>query len=465
MWAQSYKVVELAREKAVTDEMNKLPLLYLTVLLAPALASANGELAAYVASPDPSYEWHEVSSGQIGSTHYSELILTSHTWRGIPWKHQLIIFRPQHVDLAAKQAFLFIHGGRWRPEYESGLGELPRAARIFTRLANTLHAPVAILRQVPFQPLFDRREDALIAYTFDHYLKTGEEDWPLLLPMVKSASRGMDAVQEFAREHWQLQIEKFTVAGASKRGWTSWLTAAVDPRVASVAPMVIDMLNLPAQVALQRETFGELSEEVRDYTEIDLPARIDSDLGRKLLEMVDPWNYRESLTLPKLIVLATNDRYWPLDALKLYWNGLTGPKNVLYVPNQGHGVADIDRLIGSLSALHRYSVRGEPLPSIGWTFNSGEDRVIQLTVETDRRPRRVMAWTATSKSRDFRESRWSARACRKLDATHYQCESRVKPGEHRALYSEVTFTEPDEPPFTLSTAVCIKAGPQDKPNC
>ncbi|HEY8506925.1 MAG TPA: PhoPQ-activated protein PqaA family protein, partial [Steroidobacteraceae bacterium] len=222
---------------------------------------------------------------------------------------------------------------------------------------------------------------------------------------------------------------------------------------------------LPAQVALQRETFGELSDEVRDYTEIDLPARIDSDMGRKLLEIVDPWNYRERLTLPKLIVLATNDRYWPLDALKLYWNGLTGPKNVLYVPNQGHGVADIDRLIGSLSALHRYSVRGEMLPSIGWTFDSGNDGVIQLTVETDRRPHRVTAWTATSKSRDFRESRWSSRACRKLDATHYQCESRVKPGEHRALYSEVTFAERNEPPFTLSTAVCIKAGAQDKPSC
>ena len=118
---------------------------------------------------------------------------------------------------------------------------------------------------MPFQPLFERREDALIAYTFDSYLKTGEEDWPLLLPMVKSATRAMDAVEEIAQRHWQIPIERFTVTGASKRGWTSWLTAAVDSRVAGVAPMVIAMLNMPAQIDLQRTTFGDLSEEIRDY--------------------------------------------------------------------------------------------------------------------------------------------------------------------------------------------------------
>ena len=31
--------------------------------------------------------------------------------------------------------------------------------------------------------------------------------------------------------------------------------------------------------------------------------------------MVDPYSYRERLTQSKLILLSTNDRYWPLDAL------------------------------------------------------------------------------------------------------------------------------------------------------
>lgn len=435
----------------------RLPLISLALACYfPAIASARGELAEYVEAQDVSYGWREVRSGNIGRASYSELILTSHTWRGVPWKHQLVVIRPANVDPAAKQGFLFIHGGRWRPEYEAGTEKLPREARLFEKLANSLRAPVAVLRQVPFQPIFDRREDALIAYTFDRYLKTGEPDWPLLLPMVKSTTRAMDAIQEFSRSRWQMNLERFTIAGASKRGWTSWLTAAVDRRVASVAPMVIDMLNLPAQIDLQRRTFGNLSEEVRDYADIDLPGQIDTERGRKLLDMVDPYQYRLSLNLPKLILLGTNDRYWPLDALKLYWEDLSEPKRVLYVPNQGHSLADYERLIGSLSALHRYSARGEPLPRVSWTFAPAADS-IGLSVEVDRDLRRVIAWTASSDTRDFRDAKWSSRKCKRTGPRQYSCTGSNGNGRYNAIYGEAQFLDAGTPRFSLSTRVCIAA--------
>ena len=433
--------------------------------LAPS-AQAEDELAQYVAKPDSSYSWREVDAGRVGDTDYVEAILTSQTWRDIPWKHQVFVFRPAQMDAGSRQALLFIDGGRWKPEYETAeRGELPRHAQIFTRLAASIRAPVAVVRQVPFQPLWERKEDQLIAYTFDSYLRTGDPEWPLLLPMAKSAARAMDAVQEIARQRWQIPIERFTVTGASKRGWTSWLTAAVDPRVASVAPMVIDILNMPAQVALQRDTFGELSEEIQDYSDIGLPGRMDSDRGRKLVAMVDPFSYRGKLVQPKLIVLGTNDRYWPLDALKLYWSDLREPKRVLYVPNQGHGLKDPGRLIGGLSALFRYSARGEAMPELSWSWSTSNADQLELFVKPDRRPRQLRAWRASSPTRDFREARWSQERCAR-SKEGFRCTEPLAPDRFSALYAEATFKDRGAPQFSLSTAICIADGSQhEPPNC
>jgi PhoPQ-activated pathogenicity-related protein len=195
------------------------------------------------------------------------------------------------------------------------------------------------------------------------------------------------------------------------------------------------------------------SEQVQEYESIDLPARIESDEGRKLVKIVDPYSYRASLRQPKLILLGTNDRYWPLDALSLYWRGLMEPKRVLYVPNQGHGLVDVERLVGSLSALHRYSARGEPLPSLSWAFTpSGAG--LELAVRTARRPAHVFAWRASSLTRDFREAHWSRHAC-KRSGSRFVCTQSVSPQPYTALYSEVTFRDRGEHDFSLSTAVCI----------
>ena len=53
---------------------------------------------------------------------------------------------------------------------------------------------VGTLFMVPNQPLvfsddngIQRTEDSVIAYTWDKYLRTGDEKWPLRLPMTKAA--------------------------------------------------------------------------------------------------------------------------------------------------------------------------------------------------------------------------------------------------------------------------------------
>ena len=65
--------------------------------------------------------------------------------------------------------------------------------------------------------------------------------------MVKAAVRSLDTVESFIAkgiDGYKATISKWTVCGASKRGWTTWLVAAVIPdRVYGFVPAVLDLLN------------------------------------------------------------------------------------------------------------------------------------------------------------------------------------------------------------------------------
>ena len=426
---------------------------------------ADGPLLDYLAKDDPSYGWVKRREGALGAGSYVELALTSQTWRDTVWKHQLFIIRPSTATADTRHALLFIGGGTstgGEPAQGSAAAAagLPAEALLLGRLAELLRTPVAILRQVPRQPLFDGLyEDALIALTFENYLLTGDAEWPLLLPMVKSAVRAMDAVQEYALEAWSQDILGFTVTGASKRGWTAWLAAAADERVTAIAPMVIDMLNLGPQLEHQRAVWGGISPMLRDYTGRGLHAYLGSPAGEALLATVDPYSYRDRLTQPKLIVLGTNDPYWPLDALNLYWDDLPGRNHILYLPNAGHGgMGDVRRVVGSLSALHRHAANGEPLPDLRWAFSEADGRVT-LRVESDIAPREVVAWIAESPTRDFRQARWTAHPFRAEGGGGgaYVFDLPVPEAGHAALFGEAVYDGRGDAaiPYFLSTNVRI----------
>src|SRR6185503_7960289 len=228
----------------------------------------------------------------------------------------------------------------------------------------------AFLYHVPNQPIFDKKEDALIAETFVRYLETKDDSWPLLFPMAKSLVKAMDAVQDVIRKEWKEEVKGFIVSGASKRGWTTWLTAASDPRVCAIAPMVIDTLNMTAQLPHQLKMYGKLSDSIRDYTERGLVPMKDTPEEKRMWTWVDPFTYKSKYTMPKLVVLGTNDPYWSTDALNLYWDALPAQKWISYSPNAGHNlVATGDakgpwRALSNLAAFVRHQISGQPIPSV-----------------------------------------------------------------------------------------------------
>ncbi len=419
-----------------------------------------GMLDGYVRRPDAAYGWTIRRRGPSGSGEFAELILTSQKWRDLVWRHQLFVYKPARVREPSR-AILLIGGGSWRDELLKPPAEgeaLPRESVLLTSLADRLETTVAVLLQVPNQPIFDDLyEDAAISYSFEQFIRTGDDDWPLLLPMVKSAVRGMDAVAEFGAKHWGVKPDKFTLTGASKRGWTTWLTSAVDRRVAALAPMVIDMLNLPEHIRLQLASWGKFSEQVHDYTERGIHVALLTPAGKRLLDAVDPARYLDRIEQPKLVLLGTNDRYWPLESANLYWNDLRGEKLLLYVPNNGHGLRDLPRVVGGVAALHRHATGELTLPKVRWTYRPLDDGGVELSITSDREPAAVQAWTTTSPSRDFRDAVWTAKPIEKSDGRYVFRLPKPARGL-TAVLGETQFADPVLP-YYLSTTVHVCGEP------
>ena len=417
---------------------------------------AAGGLENYVARRDPSYAWKRTEQKHLTNATLTHLELVSQTWRGQFWSHHLIVLRPAQVH-NPEIALLFVTGGSYDAPNEKDLEP-------FLRVAQRAGALAAILNKVPNQPLYDgRREDALIAYTFDEYLRTGDESWPLLFPMVKSAVRAMDTVQASARKEWGQKVQRFVVSGAPKRGWTTWLTGAVDPRVTAIAPMVIDMLNMKAQLHWADKVYGKQSEEISDYTEFNLHQKLDEPRMVKLRAWVDPYSYRQRYTMPKLLLLGTNDPYWTVDSLRHYWNDLPEPKLLFQTPNAGHDLDGGKDAVDTLAAWFQMIADRQPLPTMEWQLRDGANGRAGVAVKVNQTAKAIRLWTAHSADRDFRDDKWTSRELATPQDRSRQATAEVPASAsgYDAFLAEVELTAPTGNTYKLSTQVQVT--PDTKP--
>lgn len=400
-----------------------------------AQASAAKPLDAFVAQPQPEFAWQVAGERELGGIKVLELTLTSQRWQDTLWRHTLMVFEPATLAVP-DQMLLFITGGRTdRPPRDSdnaiGMG-----------LAQFCGARVAVLHQVPNQPLMGERfEDDLITETWLRYLEQGDTTWPLLFPMVNSAVKAMDALEQLAAARDWSAPRGFVVAGASKRGWTSWLTAAADRRVTATAPLVIDMLNFPAQIKHQHALWGKPSEQIIDYTSKGL---IPEDgvprpgLETELWRMMDPYSYRDRVNVPKLLMVGANDRYWSTDAMNLYWDDLVGEKYIFRAANAGHGLeGSHQRALATLGAFFRHTAADKSLPVLDWQIHNGAER-LGIEVTSDQPPLASRIWVAHSETTDFRASRWQPRAMQFQD-DRWVGEEAIPADGHVAIFAELDF--------------------------
>ncbi|MEN8229062.1 MAG: PhoPQ-activated protein PqaA family protein [Bacteroidota bacterium] len=266
---------------------------------------------------------------------------------------------------------------------------------------------ISYVSNIPFQPIDykgdqkdDRYEDDLIAFGWRQYLESGASKdqlkWLAQFPMTRAVVRAMDVVQEISRDV-QKPVEGFFVTGASKRGWTTWTTAAVDDRVIGMAPIVIDLLNIIPSFHHHWQCYGEWAPAIQDYVDEDIMDRINTEEFKALLEIVGPYSFVNQLTIPKLLINGTCDEFFVTDSWKFYWNDLKGENYLQYVPNGNHGLKGYEPI--SLVSFYHATITDTSIPEFNWSI-SGDSIYMEVDPESDYVIRR---WEAVNETdRDFR---------------------------------------------------------------
>lgn len=398
------------------------------------LPAAAGPLEDYVSRADPAQGWAQYAETRGVLAQYHFLRLTSQQWLDATrvnrpvWEHEVRVAQPRSLFCGetartSKTAIIVVSGGRNRKD-----GAMDsEASWLHGVLAQAFCRTIVELKQVPNQPVVfadetaSRKEDGIIAYTFDRYLRGVEGDWPVQLAMVRSVTQAMTAIQEFSRTREDVpDIEDFVLIGASKRGWTTWLTAAVDPRVRAIVPVSIDMAGIAQQFPHHYSAYGAYAPALKDYTAFDIACRMGGERGRELMQIIDPIAYRERLKMPKLILNSAGDQFFVSDSWRFYYDELIGTKRLRYTVNTDHGQA-----VGRTKAFTRFKLfiqarnwindvlDGREPPGLDWERNADDE----LVVTPSGAPREVRVWTAHNPAgRDFRLETlgpaWQARVLR-----------------------------------------------------
>jgi PhoPQ-activated pathogenicity-related protein len=324
---------------------------------------------------------------------------------------------------------------------------------------------ISHVSNIPYQPVNyvndekdDRYEDDLIAYGWRQYLESGASEkkleWLARFPMTRAVVRAMDVVQEISGSFSQ-PVEQFFVTGASKRGWTTWTTAAVDDRVVGMAPMVIDLLNIVPSFHHHWRCYGEWSPAVDDYVDEGIMDWMDTEEFATLLEMVGPYSFRENLTMPKLLINATCDEFFVTDSWKFYWDDLKGENYLQYVPNVGHGLGG-SYVPVSLISFYESVITEREIPLFNWSIS---DHTIHLEVDPAC-DYVIRKWEAVNPTaRDFRlyvnGEAWMEEPLETTGDGTYAIRISEPENGYKAALLEITIDPDGDFPLTFTTGTLV----------
>ncbi|ELW68253.1 Autocrine proliferation repressor protein A [Tupaia chinensis] len=316
-----------------------------TSLLA-GLAMGLTTLEDYVASFDPHYQYTVLDQYTLQGSDFTlyYLNMTSLKWLDETlvdapiWWHYLVICVPQEVDPSfSDRSFLHVgNGARGDPPPST----LKRDVSFIVNMARKTRTVAAYLSNIPNQPLtfssgpWKSRQvtetDIMFAqwWQFLHN-ETARPDWLALFAMTKAGVRSLDTVTDFMLKlsNGRQNITKFMVSGVSKRGWTTWLLAAVDDRVVAFVPISCYWLNVIENFHRHYRCFGGWTVAHWNFQTLNLSGYLDSPRFQEMMGYIDPFYYMDRYqTKPKLLVFGSGDEFFSPDGTMYFYEQLPGTK-------------------------------------------------------------------------------------------------------------------------------------------
>jgi PhoPQ-activated pathogenicity-related protein len=220
--------------------------------------------------------------------------------------------------------------------------------------------------------------------------------------------------------------------------------------------MVIDLLNIEPSFVHHWQAYGFWAPAIKDYQERGIMDWAGTPRYRELMKEVEPFSYRDRLTMPKFLINSAGDQFFLPDSSQFYFDDLHGEKYLRYVPNTDHSLRNSDAR-QSLIAFYDAFLRNQARPKFSWKFEKNGS----IRVKTTDQPSEVKLWQATNpNARDFRlmtiGPAYQSTVLNEEGAAGYVAKVAKPAKGWTAYFVELTFPSGGKYPFKFTTPVRVE---------
>ena len=211
----------------------------------------------------------------------------------------------------------------------------------------------------------------------------------------------------------------FITGGSSKRGLAQWIVASVDNRVigflssAYAAPDLLNYWELVENNWGGESPLGDAAES-REW--------LLTPVGMTYQEYFDPYQFSDTIDVPFILMVGTNDNYYPLEAANSLLLKLDNPKALELVPNYPHGMGSIKHLQNWRTIIQASLIDrkfGEIINN--YEINATTSKIIINTnITNSEEIKDIKCWFTINEDLDFRSANWDSRTMNYLGFNRFE---------------------------------------------